>query len=600
MIFRHIRFTSPLFMVLVALLVIPTAGSQTLKDIDSGLDIMTWQNGEVLRDEALVQFKEGVSALERFTLHRDMGCDVIETVAPGLERIRLNGKPLNATLEAYNNASILKYAEPHRVYRTFYTPNDSDWSLQWGPANMNCPEAWDIHKGAPDTTVAILDSSVDYNHGDLAGNYKYGYDFFNGDSDPYDFLDFIGHGTHCSGIAAAVTDNAKGIAGVGFDCSFAFYQVGSIIIISDSAVIQAINDVISKGWHVISMSFGGSQSSQSMKTALDNAYNAGVVCVAAAGNDGNTNIMYPGGYPNVISVASHNQANQKSSFSTYGNWVDVSAPGENIYSTIYTFWGSYTTMDGTSMACPHVAGMCNILYSLIGGQRNKANADLIRNAVQDTAIPASWVIHGRVDLEGAMKQLMATNPPTITAVNPSQVQAFQGGTVTITGTDFTNASQVLSGGIVLLPPEFTIVNDTTITYSAPTATALGAAQVIVTNPAGDSNPGTFTYVETDPPKLGAPAFTQSHDLFTWFYGGGVNDFFLLNVGTNNTTFPYQGFDILAPFTTIHSGYLDAVGLGSLQVTIPNGLQGLSFHSQVLTANPKFKGATNISTTLITN
>ncbi|MHC4943027.1 MAG: S8 family serine peptidase, partial [Planctomycetota bacterium] len=454
---------------LVAFLLLPAlpASGQSLYGIDPGIDIMEWENGEVVRDEALVQFKNGASEAERVALHTRLGCQVIETVAPGLERIKLNGKPLEVALEEYNREPLLDYAEPHVIYRTFFTPNDSSWNQQWGPKNIKCPEAWDIHKGSTNTYVAILDSSVDYTHEDLAAHYHYGYDFFYGDSDPYDFFDFIGHGTHCSGIAAAVTNNAKGIAGVGFNCKFAFYQVGAILIISDSAVIQAVNDTTSRGWHVISMSFGGAEPSQSMENALNNAYNAGVVCVSSAGNDGNTNKLYPAAYTNVLSVASHNQSNQKSSFSTYGPWVDVSAPGEQIYSTIYEFWGGYTNMDGTSMSCPHVAGMANILYSLLGSVRSKANADLILDAIRNSCVNVSWVKYGRVDLEAAMLLLTGPNPPTITSVSPSNVQAFMGGTITVTGNDFSDVTEVNSGGTVLYPPDFTIVNDHTITYSAP-------------------------------------------------------------------------------------------------------------------------------------
>jgi thermitase len=588
------------FIFLAALLLLPVhpASGQSLYGIDPGIDIMEWDQGEVVRDEALVQFRSYATPAERTALHEKLGCRVIETVAPGLERIDLNGKPLGMALEGYNKEPLVEYAEPHVIYRTFFTPNDSSWNLQWGPKNIKCPEAWDIHKGSSNTYVAILDSSVDYNHADLKAHYHYGYDYFYGDSDPYDFFDIIGHGTHCSGIAAAVTNNANGIAGVGFDCKFAFYQVGALIIISDAAVIQAINDTISKGWHVISMSFGGAQPSQSMENALNNAYNAGVVCISSAGNDGNTAMLYPAGYANVLSVASHNQANQKSSFSTYGSWVDVSAPGEQIYSTIYEFWGGYTYMDGTSMAGPHVAGMANILYSLLGSVRSKTNADLILDAIRNSCVNVSWVKHGRVDLEAAMLLLTGPNPPTITDVSPSNVQAFMGGTITVSGNDFTDVTEISSGGIVLYPPDFTIVNDQTITYEAPTASALGQTEVTVTSPEGTSNPGYFNYVETDPPKLSVPATTGAGQSYTWSWGGGVNDFFYLIVSTEDSTLPFQGFDVLSNFLIIYTGNLDNVGLGSLTITVPAGLAGITVYSQVLTFEPSFVGASNIASTTI--
>ncbi len=576
------------------------ASGQDLENIDFGIEVMDWNGGEVVVDEALVQFEFVVSASEQAAIHQKLNCAVIENVAEGLVRIDLNGKPLQKALDEYNSEAIVKYAEPHVVYRTFHTPNDTNWNLQWGPQNMKCPQAWDLYKGGANSVVAVLDSSLDGTHSEISGNLVFEHDYYNGDNSAYDLLDFIGHGTHCSGIAAAVTNNSNGIAGVGYNCKLAFYQVGMVILISDSAVIQSINDTVSRGWQVISMSFGGSGQSQSMQTALNNAYNAGVVCVAAAGNDGNTQMLYPAGYSCVLSVASHNQANQKSSFSTYGPWVDVSAPGENIYSTIYIFWGSYAYMDGTSMACPHVAGMANILYSLIGGQRNKANADLIRATIEDTSVSVSWVKHGRVDVEAAMQQLLANDPPVISDVSPSTVQAFQGGTITLTGENFTDATEVNSGGTVLTLPDFNIVNDTTITYAAPTANALGSTAVTVTNPAGTSDPGYFTYVETDPPKLEAAASTAGGEWFNWSYGGGADDYYWLFVSPNSTTFTYKGFDILAYYTIIYTDYLDSAGTGELDVLIPSGLAGLTFHSQVATFDPNFVGASNIQSTLITN
>jgi len=426
---RSIRLRSSIVTLLAVLIVAIGASSiqastqQDLGGIDLGLEVMDWNGGEVVADEALVQFLPGIGATQREAVHTSLGCELIENIAEGLDRIRLGGEDLDARLATYNAHPSVDYAEPHNVYRTLFTPNDSDWGLQWGPQNMNCPAAWDLYTGG-NTIVAILDSSVDYTHSDLAAHYHYGRDYYNGDNDPYDFFDFIGHGTHCSGIAAAVTNNANGIAGVGFDCKFAFYQVGMVILISDAAVIQSINDVIAQGWHVISMSFGGSGSSASMENALNNAYNAGVVCIAAAGNDGTTAQLYPAAYDNVIAVASHNVNNQRSSFSTYGQWVSVSAPGENIYSTIYSLWGNYTYMDGTSMACPHEAGMANILYSFIGGSRTKANADLIRSTIETTSVPASWVEYGRVDLYAAMLALTGGHNADFSYYNGTDFNPF--------------------------------------------------------------------------------------------------------------------------------------------------------------------------------
>ena len=219
------------------------------------------------------------------------------------------------------------------------------------------------------------------------------------------------------------------------------------------------------------------------------------------------------------------------------------------------------------------------------------------HALEDTAVSVSWVQYGRVDLEAAMQALLA-QPPVIDDVSPSTVQAFMGGTITLTGDHFTGAVQVTSGGTVLTPPAFTVVDDEHITYDAPTANALGLAEVTVTNGAGTSDPAAFTYVETDPPKLDAPAQTQAGDAFAWTFGGGVDDGYLLVVAADPATFSYQGFDVLAHFFVLTSGYLDAVGLGTFGLTMPTGFQGVTFYSQVFTFDPGFQAASNITATLI--
>ena len=372
--------------------------------------------------------------------------------------------------------------------------------------------------------------------------------------------------------------------------------------LSDTAIVKSINDAKAKGALVISMSFGGGPSS-SIHSALTSAYNAGMINVASAGNDGNTVKLYPAAYTEVIAVAASNSSDGRPYWSTYGSWVDVAAPGVNILSTYKN--KQYAYMDGTSMACPHVSGMALLLYSYIGGTRSKANADIVRNAIQDSAKNVgTWVKYGRVDVKAALDLLAGSqNPPVIDTISPSDVQAFMGGTITVSGSHFAGATEVDVGSTVLGPSGFTVVDDNTITFSAPTAPALGQVTVYVKNNAGTSNPGYFNYVETDPPKMSCPGITGAGNNFTWGYGGGVSDYFMLLVATDNTTFNYQGYPVLVNFTIIYSGFLNAAGTGSLSVTIPSGYQWLTFYSQVLFwdhTTSAFDAASNIVSTLITS
>jgi subtilisin family serine protease len=182
------------------------------------------------------------------------------------------------------------------------------------------------------------------------------------DNDP---MDFDGHGTHCAGDAAAVTNNGEGVAGIGWRSEILPVRVGyrandgqGYIAYSIEGIYYAANH----GASVISMSYGGSYHSTTEQAAVDYAAGLGVVLVAAAGNDNSQDFSYPAHYDNVIAVAATDQSRNRADFSNYGSWVDVAAPGVQIYST--TVSGDYGNMGGTSMATPITAGLCALVKSI--------------------------------------------------------------------------------------------------------------------------------------------------------------------------------------------------------------------------------------------
>ncbi|MEW6745705.1 MAG: S8 family serine peptidase [Planctomycetota bacterium] len=361
--------------------------------------IALWHGYEVIKGEALVQFRDGTPAWAQMRLHEELGVEVLEETTASLHLVRIpEGMTLDDLIALYEAHEDVEFAQPNAVHRPVGVPNDPKYGSQWGLPNIKAPQAWDTYTGNPAHLVAIVDTGVRTTHTDLNDHYAGGYDYYSEDSNP---SDNYGHGTHCCGIAAAETNNGNGIAGVAYNCRFLGYRCGDYYF-NSSDLIQAINDAKNRGALAISMSWGSSYKDSAIESALISAYNAGCVNVAAAGNDGSTGKFYPAALACVIGVASHNSSNSRSWFSNYGSWVMVSAPGESIYSTYNSNDNSYTYMDGTSMACPHVSGMAVILYSLLGGSRSKANSDIVRNAIQDSAIPVSWVLHGRVDLDAAM------------------------------------------------------------------------------------------------------------------------------------------------------------------------------------------------------
>jgi len=170
-------------------------------------------------------------------------------------------------------------------------------------------------------------------------------------------------------------------------------------------------------------------------------------------------------------------------------------------------------------------------------------------------------------------------PPVITNVSPSQTDAFSPGLITVSGSGFTSATQVVSGGVSV---GFTVVNDNSITYGGPQPSALGAVLVTVTNPFGTSNSGSFTYVETNPPELVTTGFGLTGQPLIWTFGGPASNQYFLIWGVDPTTFVYGPFNILVNFELVAIGSLDAAGLGGAQIVVPPGLTGAIVYSQVLT------------------
>jgi thermitase len=309
--------------------------------------------------------------------------------------------------------NLARYVEPNMKFKAQFVPNDPYWSLQWGPQKIEADWAWNTTTGSHSVIVAVIDSGIDYTHPDLAANYVTGgRDWVNDDEDP---LDDFGHGTHCAGIIAAVLNNAVGIAGIANVSIMAEKGLDAYGSGWEDDLANAIIHAVDQGADILSNSWGGYGESYLIHDAVQYAYNHSVLVVAAAGNDAWSRKSIPAAYDEVVAVTATDSYDAPASFTNFGDWVEVAAPGVDIYSTMPTYhvtlndYGysmNYDYMSGTSMACPHAAGVAALIWS----QFPNATRDWVRAQLRytgdDLGDPGfdEYYGYGRINARKAVEQ----------------------------------------------------------------------------------------------------------------------------------------------------------------------------------------------------
>jgi subtilisin family serine protease len=315
--------------------------------------------------------------------------------------------PVEEAVARLADLNEVRVAEPNRYREASVIPNDPDYPQQWGLAKINCPDAWDRTTGSSGVTVAVVDSGIDLNHPQLAPlllqgrdlvdlgpnpvappGWVFEGDFAGVDSDPQDE---VGHGTHVAGTIACVSNDGIGVAGVTWQCRLLPVRAlarmrnlatGRVSGAGSSAdIAAAITWATDNGARIINMSLGGDVDTAVERTAVAYAISHGVVVVAAMGNDGTANPGFPAAYPDVVSVGAVDATDRRAAFSQTGPHIDVVAPGVNVLST---YWDdTYASLQGTSMATPHVSGVAALILSC----NPNLPADQVRQIIRDTARP---------------------------------------------------------------------------------------------------------------------------------------------------------------------------------------------------------------------
>ena len=415
--------------------------------------------------ELVVRFEPTTTRAERNRVLAELGVRVLErSTRPGLVRVRLGAaasvEPTAATLQRRPD---VRWAEPNQLYElTATTPNDPKYldNTLWGLNKIHAPEAWDLTTGSAGVTVAVVDTGVDYTHSDLAGNIwtnpgeipgdgldndgdgrvddVHGWNFAGGLNPDDDPMDTNGHGTHVAGTIGAVGNNTVGVTGVNWDVSVMPLRAGDETL-TDFDVAQAFDFACAHGAKVINGSFRSYEYSQTILDAINRC--PGALFVFAAGNEANNNDVNPA-YPcgnladNILCVAATASNDTLAGFSNWGaTSVDVAAPGQSIYSTYYSDSPPtpYATLQGTSMATPHVAGAAALVLAYRPSLTPVELKRSLTNSVDTVAsLQGKVAFAGRVNVFRALTQELV--PPTglgITAASPTPGVWTNNGAITI-------------------------------------------------------------------------------------------------------------------------------------------------------------------------
>ena len=380
---------------------------------------------DTLAENYLVQFQQNTSEAERDAWLAAADAELVSWMPQiGVAEVRFaHGAPLSAASAGAGPITFLEPDVPVSGDSTVTDPAFLDVNQGYGQHLLDLTSAWNVTKGISDTIIAIVDSGINLNHPEFAGRLVPGYDFINNDDDP---TDDHGHGTHVAGIAAAGL-NGFGTVGVCPEC-----RLMAVKVLNQrnggtwGTVSKGILFAVDNGADVINLSLGATITSTTLISSVQYALNKGVVIVAAAGNMSSSSPFYPAAVPGVIGVSGTDSQDQYWQVSNYGDYIDVSAPAVNIYSSYYDLVNTsgYAYMSGTSMASPFVTGLVGLILSRRPELTGDEVLDLMGKTAKDLGDPGRdpYYGFGRVD---AHQALVAAND----GIDPSLQDPADGGAV---------------------------------------------------------------------------------------------------------------------------------------------------------------------------
>ncbi len=355
---------------------------------------------------------DNAAAATRSSLQSLAGAQVLGTIPLlDVQKIELPA----SSLDLYRSSPAVDFVEPNKTFAIFDEPSDPLLQFQWPMDLLGVVDAWKTETGARSPVlVAVVDTGVDGSHPDLAGRLRPGIDLVDLDQDP---TDDHGHGTHIAGVIAANTDNRLGVAGMSWGAKILPVKVCDKRGACDGfSVAAGIIDAILAGAKVVNLSLGGASTGCSDLETLTAtlAEQRRVLLIASSGNSGDADnpINYPAACPGYMGVGATDSTDTIAAFSSYGDYVDVTAPGVTIFSTLPPskskkgLYPGYGFMSGTSMAAPHVSALAALLFS----QNPDWTPAQVQERIESTAVDLGpkgrddKYGHGRINVKAALKK----------------------------------------------------------------------------------------------------------------------------------------------------------------------------------------------------
>jgi subtilisin family serine protease len=375
--------------------------------------------GEPADVSVLVRFRPEIDEATRQTTIAQMGGELVVWMPQiHVAEVRLPDQGVVGVAAAavpFSGSDQVIFAEVDLPVTGAYQPSDPDFAVAdraYGYEQIDAYTAWDTTLGSESVVIAVVDSGVKLDHPAFAGRLTPGYDFVNNDALPDDDA---GHGTHTAGIIAAAVDDGAGVAGICPHCRIMPVKVlNAANLGSWSSLAQGIIYATDQGADIINLSVGAPTPSQTLAAAVQYALEHDVLLVAAAGNYANDTPFYPAALDGVIGVSATTSTGERWERSNFGPSVDLSAPGELIYSTYHELnnvYGGYTYMSGTSMAAPFVSGLAGLVLSVSPQMSSAAVTEALLGGVDDLG-PAGWDAdygYGRINAARTLRTEVLAN-----------------------------------------------------------------------------------------------------------------------------------------------------------------------------------------------